>query len=289
MTAGLLVGAFIGAGLAALLWWLTPLVPDPVAAEGLRHGPPAGHESPLPGSGLHGLLDRVTRLVVPSARSQDLELLGTSASELTLRKLGYALLGLLFPPLLSLVMALVGLRLPFAMPLIAGAALGVALFLVPDVDVVRRAAAAREEIRHALWVYLELVALERAADAGVGEALERAAAIGDARFFDLVRDALTRTQLAGEAPWHAFERLGARLGVPELTDVTQIMRLTGEDGAGVYGTLRSRAASLRGALLAESATRANSASEQMVAPVAMLGVAFLLLLGYPALARIVFG
>ena len=54
-------------------------------------------------------------------------------------------------------------------------------------------------------------------------------------------------------------------------------------------TLRARAASLRTQLLAADATEANTASEHMIVPVALLGIAFMALLGYPAFARILFG
>ena len=186
------------------------------------------------------------------------------------------MLGLAFPPVLAAAMALLGLPLPWTAPSVLGLGLGVAMFFVPDLDLRRRAGEVRADLRYVLCVYLELVALERAADAGAAEALERAAAVGDSRFFVLVRDELVRAQLAGEPAWHAFERLAERVELVELRDVADIMRLTGEDGAAVYSTLRARAASLRSALLNEQAARANAASEQMVVPVALLGIAFLL-------------
>ena len=79
------------------------------------------------------------------------------------------------------------------------------------------------------------------------------------------------------------------LMVPELGDVADIMRLSGEDGAAVYATLRARATSLRTALLNADTARSNAASEHMVVPVALLGLTFMVLLGFPALYRIVFG
>ncbi|MFZ5872260.1 MAG: type II secretion system F family protein, partial [Actinomycetota bacterium] len=147
----------------------------------------------------------------------------------------------------------------------------------------------RAQMRRAVSVYLELVALERAADAGTVEALDRAAAIGDGRAFILIRDALLRARLSGAPPWQGLAHLADQLRVPELGDVADIMRLSGEDGAAVYATLRARAASLRTTLLTASVTDANAASEHMIMPVACLGLAFMALLGYPAFARILFG
>jgi hypothetical protein len=93
----------------------------------------------------------------------------------------------------------------------------------------------------------------------------------------------------GVPPWRELERLADELKVPELGDVADIMRLSGEDGAAVYATLRARATSLRTALLNADAARSNAASEHMVVPVALLGLTFMVLLGFPALYRIVFG
>ncbi len=73
------------------------------------------------------------------------------------------------------------------------------------------------------------------------------------------------------------------------SDVADIMRLSGEDGAAVLPTLRARAASLRTSLLQADVAAANEASERMSIPVALLGVAFMALLGFPALWRILFG
>ncbi len=91
------------------------------------------------------------------------------------------------------------------------------------------------------------------------------------------------------APRGSSSELSLDLGVPELGDVADIMRLSGEDGAAVLPTLRARAASLRTWLLQSEVTTANEASERMSIPVALLGVAFMALLGFPAFWRILFG
>jgi hypothetical protein len=219
----------------------------------------------------------------------DLALVGESAAQLAARKVGYAALGLFFPFVLALATALVGAAPSFLLPAAASLVFAGVLFLVPDVDLRRRATLVRAEMRRAVCVYLELVALERVADAGASESLERAAAIGDGRAFALIRDALLRARVFGVPPWRELERLADELHVPELGDVGDIMRLSGEDGAAVYATLRARATSLRTALLNADAARSNAASEHMVVPVAFLGLTFMVLLGFPALYRIVFG
>lgn len=288
----LVAGALAGLGLALVVRALVPEVPDPVTALARRRaltGSRADQVAAWPATRRDAALAQLVEQLGLTRHTADLELVGETAATLLLRKLGYTMLGLAFPPVLASLMALTGLSLPWPVPAALGAVLGVVLFVVPDLDLRHRANLARVDVRAELGVYLELVALERAADAGSSEALERAAAVGDSRFFGLVRDELMRSQLRGEPAWLSFERLADRVGVHELADVADIMRLTGEDGAAVYGTLRARATSLRGTLLTQEAAKANAASEQMVVPVALLGIAFLLLLGYPAFARIVFG
>ena len=221
--------------------------------------------------------------------TRELDLLGSSVEGYWLRKVALGFLGLLFPVALTAATALLGLRLPLILPAGASLALAAGLFLVPDVDVRRRAEDARREFRRAVCAYLDLAALERAADAGPIEALERAAAVGHGWVFARVRDALLRAQLSGTQPWTGLSALAEEIGVPELGDLADIMRLSGEDGAAVYDTLRARARSLRSTILTDHEARANRDSEAMVVPVALLGLVFVGLIGYPAFARILLG
>jgi Type II secretion system (T2SS), protein F len=286
-----LTGATMGGGLALVVAGLTPTVPDLRAVFARLDSPPPAAEAAA--TGWRARSDLVAnaaaaRLGVARYRA-DLHLVGISPATLAFHKVGYALLGLAFPPVLAAVMGLLGLSLPVMLPAVGSLVLAGALFFAPDVDLRRRTARARIEMRRAVCVYLELVALERAADAGTAAALDRAAAIGDGRAFELIRHALLEAQLAGAPPWQGLRQLASRVQVPELEDVADIMRLSGEDGAAVYATLRARAASLRTSLLTAEATAANTASEHMIMPVACLGVVFMALLGYPALARILYG
>jgi hypothetical protein len=84
-------------------------------------------------------------------------------------------------------------------------------------------------------------------------------------------------------------QLAEELGLPELGDLADIMRLSGEEGATVYHTLRARSAGLRTALLTAEHAKANAAGERMSLPVSALVLIFLVLLATPALIRVVFG
>ena len=161
-----LAGAATGAGAGCVLVALAPAPPDLKAALANLSPEPARR------AGRDVRLGMLSRLTLPG---RDLELVGDDPDRFLLRKLLFGALGLAFPPVLTALMAIIGLSLPLVIPGLASLALGAALFFAPDLDVRRRAVAAREEMRRAVCVYLELVALERVADAGTAEALQRAA------------------------------------------------------------------------------------------------------------------
>jgi len=182
--------------------------------------------------------------------------------------------------------AAAGAALPIALPAVSALVLAAVLFVVPDLDVARKAVAAREEFARATSAYLDLTALERAAGAGATQSLEQAATVGDSWVFVRLREQLVRARLSGRPPWDGLHELSHELGLPELTDLADIMRLSGEEGAAVADTLRARSRGLRAALLTREQTRANEESERMVIPVALLGLIFLVILGAPAIVRI---
>jgi hypothetical protein len=285
-------GASVGAGVAVLIRALVPDVPDLAAALARLDTADPEPVAVVGASRWQRTSDGVFTDLAARLRldryARDLALLGETPAALAARKTGYALLGLAFPPVLLAAVALLGIVPPLVVPAAVSLLLAAVLFWVPDADLRRRAQTERDAMRVTVCAYLELVALERAGDAGTVQALERAAWVADAPGFVRIRDALTRAELAGRPPWDALGELAEQVGVPELGDLADIMRLSGTDGAAVYATLRARAASLRHQLLAASAAEANAASEHMIIPVALLGIAFMALIGYPAFARILF-
>ncbi len=288
----LAAGGLVGGGLVVVLAGLSPARPDLVdAVHRLLPTDTTVREMPEAPT---RRWDRVGGRFWPQAAqvlglaryAADLRTVQQRPEDLAVRKIGYGLLGLVFPPLAAAILALVGVRLAFGLPAAAGLVLGGVFFFLPDLTLRQEATAARARLRQATGVFLDLVAMERLADAGPTEALDRAAAIGGSPEFTRIRDALLRAELAGQPSWTGLTDLASATGVSEFGDVADIMRLAGRDGAAVYTTLRARAASLRTQLLAAATAKANAASEHMVIPVSLLGLCFMALLGYPALVRI---
>ena len=222
-------GALTGLGAALMVAGLLPTTPDLRTALAQLEGQPAKHpEGSRWQAWSSAQTPRLAATLGVARHRADLDLIGDTPEHLVLRKVGFGFIGLAFPPVLATTMSLIGLTLPLVIPGVAALGLAALLFLAPDVDVRRRADAARKEMRRAICVYLELVALERVADAGSTEALHRAAQIGDGRAFSMIRDALLKAQLAGLPPWQGLAQLADETRVPELGDVADIMRVSGE-------------------------------------------------------------
>lgn len=201
-------------------------------------------------------------------------------------KITFALLGLVFPSLLTMAVGLFGFQLPLALPVAASLALAGLLWFMPNWNVRDDAKRGRLEFNRALGAYVDLVALERNAGSGPRQAMEIAAGIGNSWVFRRVGEELARSRWSGEAPWDALTALADDLGVPELADLADIMRLSGEEGAQVYATLRARSTAMRTAMLTGEQGKANEVSERMVVPGSLLGAVFIALLVTPALLRL---
>jgi pilus assembly protein TadC len=290
LTLGVVGGAACGLGALTLIRELVPERPDLSRALARLDAPVMSStaQSATADSSLADRLQRwlgvrMDRVPVPSA---DLRLLRRPVEAHLTSKAGFALLGFLLPASVLTVLALVALRAPLAVPVVLSLASAVGFFFVPDLVLRGQAEAARAEFRHAVGAYLELVALERAADGGPADALERAATVGRGWAFTRISDALARARLVGVPPWIALAQLAHEIGANDLRDLADIVALAGEDGAAIYDTLAAKAASLRARSLAEAESDANAASERLTLPAVGLGLGFLLLVCYPALARV---
>ena len=159
------------------------------------------------------------------------------------------------------------------------------MFFIPNYNALDDAKKARTEFARALGAYIDLVALERNNGIGHRQAMEAAAEVGDSWVFTRLSEELTRSRWSGLPPWDALHTLAEELGLPELDDFADIMRLSGEEGAGVYATLRARSAAMRTAMLNDELAQANAVGERMSMPGSLLGVIFMALLVAPSLFR----
>ena len=292
----LLGGGLIGAAGGLLLWYLMPseprlsdvlarLSPGSVTAHDRTSGATAAAPSRVERLGQWGLksLPASAWSMTPT---RELRLLQIPLARYHGEKVAWALGGLLLGPLLTAFLALLGWNLPVALPVAASLLLAVGGFFIPDYNVRDDAKKARREFSRALASYIDLVGLERASGSGPRQSLEIAAGVGDSWVFQRLGEELARTRWSGVTPWESLTELSTELGLPELADLADIMRLSGEDGAQVWGSLRARSAGMRTAMLNVEKARAAEISERMTLPMSLLGMVFLAILITPALLRV---
>ena len=164
-----------------------------------------------------------------------------------------------------------GRRLPRSSVLVVG-------FFVPDLLLRRSGKASQARAVESLLVFIDLVTLERLANASATEALQSPPALSDVPLFVQIRTALERARLEQQSPYGELRRLADELELPELKDVADIMQLD-ESGAALSGTLRARVKELRNAHLTREQIAAGAAAEgmtiYMTIPALIFGMIFL--------------
>ena len=285
-------GALIAAGAVLLVVRLMPAEPD--LAEALSRLTPARGRANTVGPltaprGKERIGVWAIRTLPPAVwvrtPTRELALLRIPQARFYGDKLAFAALGLVIPPLLAFFFGVLGLGFPVAIPAIASLGLAVVMFFMPNYNAIDDARKARLEFARALGAYIDLVALERNNGSGVRQAMEAAAEIGNSWVFTRLSEELTRSRWSGLPPWDALHALAEELGLPELNDFADIMRLSGEEGASVYTNLRARSAAMRTAMLNDEIAEANAVGERMTIPGSLLGVIFMALLVAPSLLR----
>ena len=287
----LIAGALVGLGVALLAIRLVPAQPD--LGDALARLTPSRvrgtSTAPVALTGMEKVGVWAMRALPPGlwvrTPHRELALLRVSLARFYGDKLAFAGLGLLIPPLLNWFFGLLGVGLPVTVPALASLGLAAAMFFLPNYNAIDDARKARIEFARALGAYIELVALERNNGAGVRQSMELAAELGDSWVFTRLGEELTRSRWSGLPPWDALHALAEELGLPELDDFADIMRLSGEEGASVYATLRARSAAMRTAMLNDEIAEANAIGERMTIPGSLLGVIFMALLVAPSLLR----
>jgi tight adherence protein C len=289
MVIALLLGTGCGLGLLLAVRGARPR-PIPLAAVISRLDRPASQRSAQvlqrPGSSWWADLVATRAAGATTGQQRDLAVLHRSAERHVVDKLtmAIALAGLAIGA--GIVFPLAGIALsPAFVAIAAVAALGIG-YITPDGLLKRHAATRREQFRHALSSYLDLVNVLLAGGAGIETALEASADAGDGWVFETIRDSLVRARLTRRSPWAVFGDVGAQLGIDELVELSSSLQLAGEHGARVRSSLAARAASLRGHQMANVEAAANSASERMGVPTVVMFLAFLTLLAYPAMVKL---
>lgn len=298
MTAALLAGGGVGLGLILIVAGWRPASPTVAAVLAQLD---ATRSTPRPPSGRSGwsswwaphrpvgvwLARHGEHRSWPGATVRaDLAVLGEDLPALCARKALWALGGFVAPVTVAALLAAAGRPLPVLLPAWASLSAAAVGFVLPDVRLRQSAAARRRSFRAAISAYLDLVGMRMASGAGLAEALRDAANVGRGAAFAQLRAALADARTDGVTPAAALGRLGEQLMLPDLVDTALRLSLVDTSGAQAQVSLQAQAASLRDRELSDTQGRANERSQSMLVAEVVLGVGFVVFLGYPAVAKV---
>ncbi len=293
-TTALIAGASTGLALFLLIFALIPrrvsLARQIAAFDASRA--PAARTAKYPGDGRESAVSM--RLGAALARfcaeqgwefrslRSNLALVGKSLENYLATKILLAVFGLIFPPIVLVLIGLAGIHISVFIPIWAAFGFAGVFFFLPDLELKQQADRRRRDFRHAIGAFLDLVAMNLSGGRGVPEALMSASEIGSGWAFWRIRDALSNARITGQTPWQALGVLGEEVQVNDLKDLASALSLVAEDGAKVRESLSARAASLRRRELADLEGQAGEKSQTMLVAQMLLAAAFLMFLMYPA-------
>ena len=289
----LLAGILLAAGLVCLAVTAIPAVPRLDAAlERVGSDVPtrvlAAELGPVrkPSERLGALLYRISPVSLSERQRRALQLLDKPIAEFYADKAVMMIIGAVLPGLLGFVwLWSTGSVTSWpALLSLAGAVVG---FFIPDLLLRQASETARDGAVEALLVYIDLVTLERLANASATQALHSAAGLSEAPVFLQIRTALERARLEQHPPYDELRRVAERLHLPELADVADVMQLD-ETGAALSGALRARVRELRDAHLTQAQIKASAAAEGMTIYMTLPALIFSLIFLAAAMLRIFF-
>lgn len=217
---------------------------------------------------------------------QDLGLLGRSYEEHLGTQVATGCFGGVLVIVATVVLSAMGAGLPPVAP--AGLLLVVATVfaLLPQIEVRRGATARRRTFRHALGSFLDLVAMSMAGGRGLDESLLTCARTGQGWSFTLLAHTLQQARDIGERPWAALRTLGMRIGVDELRDLAGSVELVAESGSKIRDTLSARASTLRRRQISDAEGTAAEREQSLRLAQLVIGLGFVVFIGYPAVANV---
>ncbi|MGW9351055.1 type II secretion system F family protein [Nocardiopsis flavescens] len=292
----LIAAALAGAALGLAVWslaaarWVRPSLAE-------RLSGPRRQVSPVIRASEGGVLTRIGRIGVPLLHaaglpgpraSRNLRICDREQGGYLAEKAAGVVVGLLFPPVMGLLLSSFGVLPSALISLAAWVGFAVLMWFAPDLSLNDEATKRKEEMRRTLSGFADLVVVSLAGGAGVSGALTDASANSGGWAMAAIRDSLRESSLTRVPIWQVLRDLGERYDTPEFDELAASLHLAGADGARVRSSLAAKAKTLRVQFLAEVEAKAQSATERMSLPVVLLFTGFLILLGYPAMSLILF-
>jgi len=296
-----LTGSAVAAGLLWLAWLIVPHRPDPVVALGrIDAAQRAENDVPAAAVGrplgwLAGVRRRLGertaaaltgRGIARTSLRADLGLLGRSYEAHLGTQVLAGMFGAVLVAAVAAGLSVAGIGPPLPVPAVLLIVVAGVFALLPEVDVRRAAAAHRRTFRHALGSFLDLVSMSMAGGRGLDEALISSARTGTGWPFALLAGTLQRARDIGTRPWAALRDLGQRIGVDELRDLAGSVELVAGSGSRIRTTLAARASTLRRRNISETEGRASEREQSLRIAQLLIGLGFVVFIGYPAVATV---
>jgi Flp pilus assembly protein TadB len=219
----------------------------------------------------------------------DLALTERVAQDMVVQKLVGGLIGSFLPIASGALITTIGASPSTSLVWLGSAVCGLLGFMLPDRLLRNTAQRRRKSFLHAFSSFLDLTNVLLAGGAGTETALLAAADAGDGWAFEQLRNALVRARSSHNSPWVELAALGERFNLTQVIEVAGSVQLAGEHGARIRSSLSAKAESLRHRQMSEIEAAANSSTERMGMPMVLLFLAFIVLIGYPAVTLIVGG
>ena len=285
----ILLGAVAGLGLLFIVVGLTPRsVRPPLAAEPERERKEKAENTAAVQDATRRAARRIGQdLQSKSALMQDARMVGRSLETHAVHKMVGLVLGAAVLAALGVFAnALFELNLPMLIIVAAAGAGGLGGWFLPDSILKTEAEKERVLFQQVTESWLELVAQLVTAGADTFGALATAAGYSDQPGFLVIRDALRVSAASGEAPWTGLRRMADERRLRFLDPFCSALELAGTTGAGSRQAILAQVDAARSKAMLEADAAAASSGEKMGAPLALIGGAFMILMGYPPLAGI---
>ena len=281
----ILLGAVGGLGLLAMIVAFLPR-PERSEEEELLAAAKEDSRRSLPDS-LHRITNRLeAELRGKPSLVQDARMVGRSLESHVLTKLTGFILGAALLGAGAFLVGLMGVDLP-ALISVAFAALGaLAGWWLPDSFLKSAAEKERKYFQQVTESWLDLASQLVTAGSDTFAALVTAASYSEQPVFNALRDALRVSAARGEPPWTGLRRLANERRLRFLDPFCASLEMAGTTGAGSRETILTQVEAARSKAMHEADAAAASSGEKMGAPLALIGGAFMMLMGYPPLAGI---
>ena len=217
---------------------------------------------------------------------QDALMVGRTLEAHALAKFTGMIVGLVLTVGIGMSLSLFGLGLSPLILVIAGGVGCLIGWWLPDSILHTEAEKERQYFQQVTESWLELASQLVTAGADTFAALITAASYSDQPVFVTIRNSLRAATARGEPPWNGLRKMSQERRLRFLDPFCASLEMAGTTGAESRQTILAQVEASRSKALFEADAAAASAGEKMGAPLALIGGAFMVLMGYPPMAQI---